>query len=82
MSSDTLKIFLELSEVEKVMKNQLFFKFLGLKISFVISIKSQKVPRGHVCAHKNCLKLRVITPITSPCTYGPKYVPDILFRDL
>ena len=64
------------------MKNQLFFKFLSLKISFVISIKSQKVACGHVCVHKNCLEFRVITPITSPCTYGPKHVPDILFRGL
>ena len=37
---------------------------------------------GHVCVHKNCFELRVITPITFPCTYGSKHVSDILFRDL
>ena len=52
MSSDTLKFFRALWRWKNHEKST-FFKFLGLKISFVISIKSQKVACGHVCVHKN-----------------------------
>ena len=72
--------FLELHEVQNVMKNQFFSKFLSLQISFLISIKSQKVACGHVFMHKNCLKNRITTSFTSACTYGPKHVSNIIFE--
>ena len=30
--------------------------------------------------HKNCLKHRMTTPLTSACTYGPKHVLNIIFE--
>ena len=61
-------------------KISFFSKFLSLQISFLISIKSQKVACGHVFMYKNCLKNRITTSFTSACTYGPKHVSNIIFE--
>ena len=72
--------FLELHEVQKVIKNQLFSCFWASKSPFSLASNQKKVACVHVFMHKNCLKHRMTTPFTSACTYEPKHVLNIIFE--
>ena len=70
--------FLELPEVQKVMKNSYFCMFSEPQNPFLREYQIQKLACAHVVSNLKRLRRCMMTPFVSACSYDPKEV----FRNL
>ena len=73
-----LKNFLELPEVQKVMKNSYFCMFSEPQNPFLREYQIQKLACAHVFSNLKRLRRRMMMPFVCACSYDPKEV----FRNL